>query len=85
MIEAINSTSRLLDDLLNIDKEYFEQMVDTIYRQKTTKINKTYTPYTKPSLLDINLSLSYNKISTKIYDKHPIFQRHESVRNWRIS
>ena len=29
--EAFNLTSRYLDDLLNIENEYFEQMVDTIY------------------------------------------------------
>ena len=27
IIEALNSTSRYLDDLLNIDNPYFEQMV----------------------------------------------------------
>ena len=31
IIEAFNSTSRYLDDLLNIDNPYFEQMVDQIY------------------------------------------------------
>ena len=31
IIEAFNSTSRYLDDLLNIDNIYFEQMVDRIY------------------------------------------------------
>ena len=30
-IEAFNSTSRYLDDLLNIDNPYFEQMVGQIY------------------------------------------------------
>ena len=29
--EAFNSTSRYLDDLLNIDNIYFEHMVDRIY------------------------------------------------------
>ena len=28
IIEAFNSTSRYLNNLLNIDNEYFEQMVD---------------------------------------------------------
>ena len=28
---TFNSTSRFLDDLLNIDKAHFEQMVDRIY------------------------------------------------------
>ena len=31
IIEAFNSTSRYLDDLLNIDNPYFEQMVGQIY------------------------------------------------------
>ena len=30
-ISAFNSTSRYLDDLLNIDNPYFEQMVGQIY------------------------------------------------------
>ena len=31
IIEAFNSTSRYLDDLLNSDSIYFQQMVDRIY------------------------------------------------------
>ena len=31
VIEAFNSTSRYLDDLLNIDSPYFEGMVNQIY------------------------------------------------------
>ena len=31
IIEAFNTTSRYLDDLLNIDNIYFEQMVNRIY------------------------------------------------------
>ena len=31
IIDAFNSTSRYLDDLLNIDNPYFEQMVGQIY------------------------------------------------------
>ena len=31
IIEAFNSTSRYLDDLLNIDNPYFERMVGQIY------------------------------------------------------
>ena len=31
IVEAFNSTSRYLDDLLNIDNPYFEQMVGQIY------------------------------------------------------
>ena len=31
IIEAFNSTSRYIDDLLNIDNIYFDLMVDRIY------------------------------------------------------
>ena len=31
IIEAFNSTSRYLDNLLNIDNPYFDQMVSQIY------------------------------------------------------
>ena len=39
IIEAFNSTSRYLDDLLNIDNPYFKQMVGQIYPTEL-KINK---------------------------------------------
>ena len=35
IIEAFNSTLRYLDDLLNIDNIYFDQMVDRIYPYRT--------------------------------------------------
>ena len=38
-IEAFNSTSRYLDDLLNIDNPYFEQMVGQIYHSEL-QLNK---------------------------------------------
>ena len=39
IIEAFNSTSRYLDELLTIDKPYFEQMVGQIY-PTTLQLNK---------------------------------------------
>ena len=39
IIEAFNSTSRYLDDLLNIDNPYFEQMVGQIYPSRL-QLNK---------------------------------------------
>ena len=33
VIEAFNSTSRYLDDLLNIDNNFFDSMVNRIYLQ----------------------------------------------------
>ena len=40
IIEAFNSTSRYLDDLLKIDNPYFEQMVGQIYPTEL-QLNKT--------------------------------------------
>ena len=34
VIEAFNSTSRYLDDLLNIDNNFFDSMVNHIYPSK---------------------------------------------------
>ena len=39
IIEAFNSTSRYLEDLLNIDNPYFEQMVGQIYPTELHFIN----------------------------------------------
>ena len=39
IIEAFNSTSRYLDDLLNFDNPYFEAMVNQIYPPEL-KLNK---------------------------------------------
>ena len=40
VIDAFNSTSRYLDDFLNIDNPYFEQMVDKIYLTEISLILK---------------------------------------------
>ena len=39
VVEAFNSTSRYLDDLLNIDNPYFAQMVSQIYKFQLNKAN----------------------------------------------
>ena len=41
IIEAFKSTSRHLDDLLNIDNPYFEQMVDQMYPTEL-QLNKAF-------------------------------------------
>ena len=47
IIVAFNSTSRYLDDLLNIDNPYFEGMVNRIYPPEL-KLNKAITSDTRP-------------------------------------
>ena len=66
VIEAFNSTSRYLDDLLNID--FFDSMVNRIYPSEL-QLNKANVSNTEASLLDLHLSISDGFVKTKIYDK----------------
>ena len=68
IIEAFNSTSRYLDDLLNIDNIYFEQMLNWIYPAEL-QLNKVNSSDTEAPFLDFNLSISIGTFYTKIYDK----------------
>ena len=72
VIEAFNSASRHLDDLLNIDNIYFQQMVDRIYPTEL-QLNRANSSDTKASFLDLKLCISNGTVSTKIYDKRDIF------------
>ena len=69
---AFNSTSRYLDDLLNIDNPYFEQMVGQIYPTKL-QLNKANSSDTEAPFLDLNLSITNGIVSSKIYDKRVDF------------
>ena len=62
--EAFNSTSRYLDDLLNIDNPYFEQMVSQIYPTEL-QLNKANSSDTKAPFLDLNLSITNGIVSSK--------------------
>ena len=46
IIEASSSTSRYLDDLLNVENIYFEHMLDQIYPAEL-QLNKTYSSDTE--------------------------------------
>ena len=63
IIEAFNSISRYLDDLLNIDNSSFDSMVNHIYPSEL-RLNKA-------SFLDLHLSLSISDgfVKYKIFDK----------------
>ena len=69
-----NSTSRYLDDLLNIDNPYFEGMVSQIYPPEL-QLNKANISDTKAPFLDLKLQLSDANgfVSYKIYDKRDDF------------
>ena len=71
IIEAFNSTSRYLDDLLNIDN-IIDQMVDRIYPTEL-QLNRANSSDTEAPFLDLNLCISNGTVSTKIYDKRDDF------------
>ena len=72
IIEAFNSTSRYLDDLLNIDNPYFEHMVVQIYPTEL-QFNKANSAETEAPFFDLDLSIMNGKVSYKIYDRQDGF------------
>ena len=72
VMEAFNSTSRYLDDLLNIDIPYFGGMINQIYPPKL-QMKKTNISDTEAPFLDLQLSVANGFVSTKIYDKRDDF------------
>ena len=53
VIEAFNSTSRYIGDLLNIDNNFFDRMVNRMYRSEL-QLNKANMPDTEASFLDLH-------------------------------
>ena len=72
VIKAFNSTSRYLDDLLNIDNPYFKGMVNQIY-PPGLQLNKANTSDTEAPFSDLHLSISNGFVSFKIYDERDDF------------
>ena len=72
VIEAFNSTSRYLDDPLNIDNTFFDSMVNHIYPSEL-QLNKAKVSDTEASFLDLHLSTSDGFVKTKIFDKRDDF------------
>ena len=58
VIEAFNSTSGYLDDLLNIGNPYFEGMVNQIYPPAELQLNKDNATDTEAPFLDLHLSIA---------------------------
>ena len=72
VIEAFNSTSRYLDDLLNMYNNFFDSMVNHIYPSEL-QLNKANVSDTEASFLDLHLSLSDNFVKIKIFDERDNF------------
>ena len=58
------SSSRYLDDLLNIDNIHFEHMVHRIYPAEL-QLNKANASDTEAAFMDLNLSIHNDIVSTK--------------------
>ena len=72
VIDAFSTTSRYLDDILNINNVYFDKMVSQIYPSEL-QLNKANTFDTEAAFSDMHLSISIDIVSTKIYDKQDDF------------
>ena len=68
LLKLLTPLPFVLDDLLNIDNPYFEQMVGQIYPTEL-HLNKANSSNTKAPFLDLNLSITNGIASSKIYDK----------------
>ena len=78
IIDAFNITFRYLDDILNINNVYFDNMVSKIYPSER-QLNKAYTSDTKAAFLDLHLFISNDSVSAKMYDKHDNFDLKFSI------
>ena len=66
IIDALNTTSRYLDDILNINNVYFDTMVSQTYPSE-------FQLDTEAAFLDLHLSISNDTVSTKMHDKRDDF------------
>ena len=72
VIDAFNTTFRYLDDILDINNVYFDNMVSQIYLSEL-QLNKANTSDTEAAFVDLHLSISNNIVSTEIHDKRDDF------------
>ena len=72
VIDAFNSTSRYMDDILNINNVYFDNMINQVYPSEL-QLNKANKSDTEAAFLDLHLSISNDIVSAKIYDKRDDF------------
>ena len=67
VIGTFNTSSRYLDDILNNNNVYFDNMVSQIYPSEL-QLNKANTSDTGAAFLDLHLSISNDIVSIKIND-----------------
>ena len=72
IIDAFNTKSRYLDEILNIYNVYFDNMGSQIYPSEL-QLNKANISDTEAAFLELHLSISNDIVSTKIYDERDDF------------
>ena len=65
IIEALNTISRYLDDILNVNNIYFDYLVRKIYPAELQS-NKANTSDTEALFMNLHLFISNDIFSTKI-------------------
>ena len=65
VIDAFNNTSRYLDDILNINNVYFDNMVSQIYPSEL-QLNKANNSDTVAAFLDLYLSMFLPKFMINV-------------------
>ena len=65
VIDAFNTTSRYLDDILNINNVYFDNMVSQIYPSEL-QLNKANASDTEAAFLDLHLSIIVSEYDQEI-------------------
>ena len=73
LIEALNSTSRYLNDLFKTDNNFFDSMINHIYPSEL-QLNQANVSDTEASFfLDLHSSIPDGFVKTKIFDKRDDF------------
>ena len=65
VIDAFNTTSRYLDDILNTNNVYFDNIVRQKIYPSELQLNKANTSDNEAAFLDLHLSISNDFVSTK--------------------
>ena len=72
VIEAFSSTPRYLENLSNIDNDYFDGLISQIYPSEL-QLNKANCSETEASFFDLHLCVLDGFIKCTIYDKRDDF------------
>ena len=73
IIDEFNTTFSYLDDILNINIVYFDNMLRQIYPSEL-QLNKAHTSDTKATFLNLPFSITNDSVFTKIYDEGETFK-----------